>query len=33
MNFERKVKLQLKFVWVALGILGLFCGYHEILLK
>jgi len=33
MDFEKKVRLQLKFVWVGLGILGLFCGYHELIIK
>jgi len=33
MNFESKVRIQLKFVWVGLAILGIFCGYHELVVK
>lgn len=33
MDFEKKVKLQLKFVWIGLAILGVFCGYHELIPK
>jgi len=30
---EKTVALQIKLLWVGVGILGIFCGYHELLIK
>jgi len=33
MNFEKKVSIQIKFLWLGVAILGFICGYHEFILK
>lgn len=33
MKFEKKVSIQIKFLWLGIAILGVLCGYHELIVK
>jgi len=30
MNFEKKINIQIKIVGIGIGLLTIFCGYHQI---